>query len=81
MLTDFGIARINSDGDDVCEEGMGSLRWMAPELLMPEGGSFACHTTATDVWAFGMTIYVRLFHLYWILLRALTKWRLTGNDC
>ena len=57
MLTDFGIARINSDGDDVCEEGMGSLRWMAPELLMPEGGSFACHTTATDVWAFGMTMF------------------------
>ena len=35
---------------------------MAPELLSPEEGvelEHSCHTKATDVWAFGMVVYVR----------------------
>ena len=34
---------------------------MAPELLLPEDGvelEHLCHTKATDVWAFGMVVYV-----------------------
>jgi serine/threonine protein kinase len=39
----------------------GSLRWMAPELVLDcETLEHEFHTKATDVWAFGMVIYVRL---------------------
>lgn len=33
----------------------GTVHFWAPELLHPEGTG---HTKKTDVWAFGMTIYV-----------------------
>ena len=36
----------------------GSVPWMAPEFFN-EGGSGA--TQATDMWAFGMTLYVSKF--------------------
>lgn len=31
-----------------------TTRWLAPELLEPN----AMHTKASDIWAFGMTVYV-----------------------
>ncbi len=43
----------------------GSVRWMAIELLAVDTsevrnlGKPAVHTKMTDVWAFGMVIYVR----------------------
>ena len=37
-------------------KGVGSLRWMAPELFDLEGSM--AHTKESDIWAYGMTIYV-----------------------
>lgn len=37
----------------------GSVRWMATELLAPKSTMDAGkHTTQTDVWAYGMVLYV-----------------------
>ena len=36
----------------------GSVRWSAPELLMPDGS--VTYNEKTDVWAFGMTVLVRI---------------------
>ena len=42
----------------------GTVRWMAPELLLPPDDRYSGHTRWSDVWAFGMTTYVRL----WLIL-------------
>ena len=64
VLSDFGISRllINSVTITGTTSIKGNTRWMAPELLLPEEGvelEHSCHTKATDVWAFGMVVYVR----------------------
>ena len=64
VLPDFGISRllINSVTIVGTTSIKGNTRWMAPELLLPEDGvelEHLCHTKATDVWAFGMVVYVR----------------------
>ena len=58
LIADFGLSRVEAlqaslTGSSVAR---GSLRWQAPELLLPEmyGGS-GKHTPATDMYAFGMT--------------------------
>lgn len=46
----------------------GSARWMAVELLDPtanETVDIGNHTKQSDVWAYGMVIYVRII-LTWI---------------
>ena len=68
LLVDFGSAFIVSSSFSMDVEGSrgGTPQWMAPEYFDPredstpaEGG--ACTATAEgDVWAFGMTILVRL---------------------
>ena len=61
MLADFGISRfvsVNGEPAEVSYEG--SIRWMARELirtLMSES-SHLVHTKESDVWAFGMVVYV-----------------------
>lgn len=58
MLCDFGISHMILSSETLTSTtgGMkGSLRWMAPELL--EGVK---HNVETDIWAFGMVIYVCL---------------------
>ena len=65
VLSDFGISRllIHSKTFAGTTSIKGNLRWMAPELLMAEEDvetEHECHTKATDVWAFGMVIYVCL---------------------
>ena len=64
MLSDFGISRllINSKTLVGSTSLRGNMRWMAPELIMPVEGDeleHSGHTKATDVWAFGMVIYLR----------------------
>ena len=65
LLADFGVSRmlIASGTLDHTTNIRGTARWMAVELLLPteEGDALALQTTRTDVWAFGMTIYVRCF--------------------
>ena len=71
ILSDFGISRllINSVTIAGTTSIKGNMRWMAPELILPEEGvvpKHSCHTRATDVWAFGMVVYVYSEHVLWI---------------
>ena len=61
-LADFGLARVNQDPSasvsTSLREGNGTLRWMAPELLIPEQpdtrGSRL--STRSDVYALAMVM-------------------------
>ena len=61
LICDFGISRILShslsNGGTSSANLKGSARWMAPELFNLEIDTH--HTKETDMWAFGMTVYVR----------------------
>ena len=67
MLSDFGVSRllVNSMTVAGTTSLKGVMRWMAPELVLPSEGIVSghrFHTKATDVWAFGLVIYVRTMH-------------------
>ncbi|KIK78962.1 hypothetical protein PAXRUDRAFT_162610 [Paxillus rubicundulus Ve08.2h10] len=68
LLADFGFAKIVEDLGDPMSRGSGllgtSARWLAPEWF--ENGKF---TTATDVYAFGMTIFELMTHATWSTVR------------
>ncbi|TDL15432.1 kinase-like protein, partial [Rickenella mellea] len=57
LLTDFGISRAMVLTHTVTwsRELMGSVRWMAYELIAPQESG---PQKITDVWAFGMVVYV-----------------------
>ncbi len=61
LLTDFGISTMkeSSESKDFYSKGssQGSTRWLAHDLLKPEQFH---HTEKSDMWAFGMTVLVRL---------------------
>ena len=64
MLSDFGVSRLLVNSMTVAGTSTlrGVMRWMAPELVIPDDEvlmKHSCHTKATDVWAFGMVVYVR----------------------
>ena len=62
-ICDFGISRMlaasqtlnSSTGGHI----RGSVRWMAIELFVISDPA-PVHTFKTDIWAFGMTVHVRL---------------------
>jgi len=60
VITDFGLSRILSERGFTTEDIGGSVRWMAPELLIPpkcaDGSEELAVTFASDVWAFAMTV-------------------------
>ena len=61
MLADFGISRFDSVNGEPAEASYeGSIRWMASELVraLMSGSSRLVHTKESDVWAFGMVVYV-----------------------
>ena len=62
-LTDFGTAQLLIKAGVVAGPRLsnGSVRWSAPELLAltDEAHAHEIYTKASDVWAFGMVIYVR----------------------
>jgi hypothetical protein len=69
MLSDFGVSRVIAASNITTGTSAGcSTRWMAYELFPPldevpqlDGTSYRRPVTAnekTDVWAFGMTVYV-----------------------
>lgn len=66
LICDFGISRMldsaRSDFVSTTHEGdpRGTIRWMAVELLNPQAGAQPKHSKETDVWAYGMTVYVSL---------------------
>lgn len=58
QLADFGISHMITSTTDVFTSGgmKGTARWMAIEFYL---GTIIGFTKAADVWAFGMTVYVR----------------------
>ena len=64
-ITDFGISQIMINSMTITRftAPKGGVRWMAPELLGVNLDDLVSehpsHTKATDVWAFGMVVYVR----------------------
>ena len=62
MLADFGISRImTATCSTTTTSAKGSTRWMAIELCpshLEEDDSEGNHTKETDIWAFGMVVYV-----------------------
>ena len=62
LVADFGLSRLDSTFFNSLTSSLehGCLRWQAPELLFPDENTIVPRPTpATDVWAFGMAIYVR----------------------
>lgn len=62
LLADFGVSHIlTASMSQMCGTSMaalkGTVRWMAVELLTTE----AIPNEKSDVWAFGMVLYVRYF--------------------
>lgn len=60
VICDFGLAIalpgvMTTIRTRTSKDGQGSQRWMAPELINDSDSTFS---TATDVWAFGMTVLV-----------------------
>lgn len=84
-ITDFGISRILEVSGFTTGSVHGSYRWMALELLAYELEAYESHghglledsvprtTTASDIWAFGMTVLE-------ILTGQLPFWRLRGDS-
>jgi len=59
VIADFGLSRILTERGFTTDNVGGSVRWMAPELLVPpkfaDGTEELGVTFVSDVWAFAMT--------------------------
>ena len=58
LIADFGLSRVEALQASLTgsSTARGSLRWQAPELLLPDTyGGNGKHTPETDMYAFGMT--------------------------
>ena len=67
MLSDFGISRIVEESVTVSGTSSlrGNIRWMSIELLDPRilnesNTKHEFHTKQSDVWAYGMVLYVSI---------------------
>lgn len=59
LLTDFGISRMDSLSTGYTSHSVrGTARWQAVEFFRLGEGPPPEHTKNTDLWAFGMTVYV-----------------------
>ena len=63
MITDFGISHLLANSNTFAGSTLmkGNTRWMSPELISIEDDEDienAFHTKASDMWAFGMVVYV-----------------------
>ena len=68
-IADFGLSRILEASGFTTKSVGGTFRWMAHELLAPEGDSIPQVTAASDVWAFAMTVLEvrsRVFFLFFL---------------
>jgi serine/threonine protein kinase len=54
-LTDFGLCQLNATLDKKMEEPMGSLYYIAPEMVLHQP-----YTRSVDWWAFGILIFFML---------------------
>lgn len=65
QICDFGMSRMlagsGTIGSTTSGHLRGSARWMAIELLqMNDSSPNPVHTFESDIWAFGMTVHVRM---------------------
>ncbi len=61
LLTDFGVSRMDSlSAGYTTHSAKGSTRWQAYEFfdIFEDDSPAPQHTQKTDIWAFGMTVYV-----------------------
>lgn len=69
QICDFGLSRLTAASlhQTTTDSLRGSIRWLSFEFL--NGGEYQNkHTKETDVWAFGMTIYVSIRRPYRLLM-------------
>ena len=70
LLMDFGISHLqecSSTCETATDGDKGTIRYMAFELLqddIEEDSTSKTHTTQSDVWAFGMIVYVNISVAY-----------------
>jgi serine/threonine protein kinase len=70
MISDFGISRILINSITVAGTSnlKGNTRWLSVELIdprmRPDSSSHQFHTKQTDVWAFGMVVYVSIYTFF-----------------
>ncbi len=78
ILSDFGLslALLQSASWATTTSGLtkGTVRWMAKELFVP-GNPLPKHDEKSDIWAFGMVVYVRSLDIiysspYKVLMRS-----------
>ena len=65
LICDFGCARTGIASYSMTTSSLntrGTCNYWAPELLKPQADVLKAHTQHTDIWAFGMTIYVSQIH-------------------
>ena len=82
QLTDFGLSTALSSSATVTFSATGTVRWMAVELfaVRPDDDDSPVHTEATDIWAFGMVIYVCFFARALSTAHYSAPHRWTGSD-
>ena len=84
LICDFGISRMlaASQSMDTTTSGQlrGSSRWMAIELF-DVGDSSPIHTFQSDVWAFGMTVHVRMSRFAVLILSNSLKRNCSQRNC
>ena len=64
VLSNFGFSGLIW-GANTTSLVLADVRWIAPEVLSSEEGEREVHTKASDVWAFGMVLYVCVGIVYW----------------
>ena len=74
MLTDFGLSRalecsLAIQKSSATGEMKGTIRFMAYELVKEDSSGFIC-TEASDMWAFGMVIYVTVVFVAYTTYQA-----------
>lgn len=58
LIADFGISCIVASKKLVSTQlSSGTMRWMAPELLITDGENFPSVTPQSDVWSLGCVYY------------------------
>jgi serine/threonine protein kinase len=88
LLSDFGVSRVivTSHVDADTTSFRGSIRWMAIEFFTPSNRSASSSfqpliaNKKTDVWAFGMTVYVSiLMILFSLTMMSIMQEIITGK--
>ena len=77
-IGDFGLSRMLSDESlwvTSATQAPGTVRWMAFELFGLDDDHVE-HTKASDMWAYGMIIYVSIFHL----MESLCSLKMIGSS-